>query len=66
MAHDFCEKTGVSALAVAIGNAHGDYPVAPELAFDILEEINHKAGENHWCSMVVQVLQMMILGRPYR
>ena len=45
LAHDFCEKTGVSALAVAIGNAHGDYPVAPELAFDILEEINHKAGK---------------------
>ena len=32
----FCEKTGVDALAVAIGNAHGDYPVAPQLAFDVL------------------------------
>ncbi len=28
----FCEKTGVDALAVAIGNAHGNYPVAPRLA----------------------------------
>ena len=38
----FCEKTGVDALAVAIGNAHGDYPVAPQLAFDVLEEIHNR------------------------
>lgn len=36
----FCEKTGVDALAVAIGNAHGNYPVAPTLAFDVLSKIN--------------------------
>lgn len=42
---DFCEKTGISCLAVAIGNAHGDYPTAPELAFDVLEQINMKAGK---------------------
>lgn len=36
----FTEKTGVDALAVAIGNAHGNYPVLPELRFDILEEID--------------------------
>ena len=35
----FCEKTGVDALAVAIGNAHGNYPVAPRLAFDVLKAI---------------------------
>lgn len=35
----FCKRTGVDALAVAIGNAHGNYPVAPKLAFDVLEEI---------------------------
>lgn len=35
----FWEKTGVDALAVAIGNAHGNYPVAPELAFDVLQKI---------------------------
>ena len=29
----FCEETGIDALAVAIGNAHGDYPVAPQLEF---------------------------------
>ncbi|MCD8301258.1 MAG: ketose-bisphosphate aldolase, partial [Clostridiales bacterium] len=38
----FCEQTGIDALAVAIGNAHGNYPVAPRLAFDVLEEIHAK------------------------
>ncbi|MBR5427894.1 MAG: ketose-bisphosphate aldolase [Clostridia bacterium] len=36
----FTERTGVDALAVAIGNAHGNYPVLPELRFDILEQID--------------------------
>lgn len=40
----FCERTGIDALAVAIGNAHGNYPVAPKLAFDVLEEIHKKTG----------------------
>ena len=35
----FCQQTGVDALAVAIGNAHGDYPSTPRLAFDVLERI---------------------------
>ncbi len=35
---EFYEKTGVDALAVAIGNAHGNYKQAPKLRFDILEE----------------------------
>lgn len=38
----FCEETGIDALAVAIGNAHGNYPVAPKLAFDVLEQIHAK------------------------
>lgn len=37
----FCEKSRIDALAVAIGNAHGNYPVAPTLAFDVLEKIHH-------------------------
>ncbi|MDR1549798.1 MAG: class II aldolase [Hungatella sp.] len=41
-ARTFCERTGVDALAVAIGNAHGNYPVAPRLAFDVLEAIDQK------------------------
>ncbi len=40
----FCDKTGIDALAVAIGNAHGNYPVLPELRFDILEEIYKKCS----------------------
>lgn len=36
----FCEETEIDALAVAIGNAHGNYPVLPELKFDVLEKIN--------------------------
>ncbi len=47
------------------GNAHGDYPVAPELAFDIPEEINHKAGKLILVLHGGSGLQMMILGRPY-
>lgn len=43
-AKDFCERTGIDALAVAIGNAHGNYPVAPKLAFDVLEEIEKKTN----------------------
>lgn len=39
-AESFCMETGVAALAVAIGNAHGNYPVAPTLKFDILEQIH--------------------------
>lgn len=38
----FCERTGIDALAVAIGNAHGNYPVAPTLAFDVLKEIEKR------------------------
>ncbi|MCI8442238.1 MAG: ketose-bisphosphate aldolase [Provencibacterium sp.] len=38
----FVERTGIDALAVAIGNAHGNYPVAPHLQFDVLEEINRR------------------------
>lgn len=38
----FCDETGVDALAVAIGNAHGNYPVSPELRFDVLEQIYQK------------------------
>lgn len=40
----FCEKTGIDALAVAIGNAHGNYPTAPVLAFDVLEKISRNTN----------------------
>ena len=35
----FAAESGVDALAVAIGNAHGNYKDTPHLRFDILEEI---------------------------
>lgn len=38
-AERFAAETGVDALAVAIGNAHGNYKDTPHLRFDILEAI---------------------------
>lgn len=38
----FYQETKVDALAVAIGNAHGNYPVAPSLNFDILKAIEER------------------------
>ena len=35
----FEAETGVDALAIAIGNAHGNYKSTPKLRFDILEEV---------------------------
>lgn len=39
-AEEFIERTGVDALAVAIGTAHGVYKGDPELDFDRLKKIN--------------------------
>ena len=36
----FCRETGVDSLAIAIGNAHGDYPLPPKLDLRRLDEIN--------------------------
>jgi fructose-bisphosphate aldolase class II len=38
-AKTFVEQTGIDALAIAIGNAHGNYPVAPRLQFEVLKAI---------------------------
>lgn len=35
----FEAQTGVDALAIAIGNAHGNYKSTPQLRFDILEQV---------------------------
>lgn len=40
----FVERTGVDALAVAVGNAHGDYAFPPELDFDRIQTISEKTG----------------------
>lgn len=36
----FAEETNVDALAIAIGNAHGNYKEEPHLRFDILEKVH--------------------------
>ncbi len=38
----FQDETNVDALAVAIGNAHGNYKQEPKLRFDILEQVSSK------------------------
>jgi fructose-bisphosphate aldolase class II/tagatose 1,6-diphosphate aldolase GatY/KbaY len=38
----FVESTGVNALAVAIGSAHGFYKQAPELDINLLSRISHR------------------------
>ena len=44
MALDFVTKTGIDALAVAVGNAHGDYAFPPKLDFDRIDVISQKTG----------------------
>lgn len=39
---DFVERTGIDALAVAVGNAHGDYKFHPKLDFERISEIAEK------------------------
>ena len=44
MAVDFVNRTGIDALAVAVGNAHGDYAFPPKLDFDRIDIISQKTG----------------------
>lgn len=39
MAKDYVEKTGVDALAIAVGNAHGAYKLPPKLDFERIRAI---------------------------
>ncbi len=39
LARDFVEKTGVDALAIAVGNAHGAYKLPPKLDFERIRTI---------------------------
>lgn len=43
-ARDFAAKTGIDALAVAIGNAHGDYTFPPKLDFERIRTIAEKTN----------------------
>lgn len=44
LARDFVRKTGVDALAIAVGNAHGDYQFPPKLDFGRIEMIREATG----------------------
>lgn len=43
-AADFVTRTGVDALAVAVGNAHGDYAFPPKLDFERIQVISEKTN----------------------
>ncbi len=40
----FCEKTGVDALAIAFGTAHGFYTAQPKLDFDVVKNVAKATG----------------------
>lgn len=44
MAADFVKRTGIDSLAVAVGNAHGDYKFPPKLDFERIETISGSTG----------------------
>lgn len=44
MAEDFVTRTGADSLAVAVGNAHGDYKFPPKLDFERIETISRRTG----------------------
>lgn len=41
-AKDFVQRTGVDSLAIAVGNAHGDYKFPPKLDFERIETISRE------------------------
>ena len=43
-AADYVARTGVDSLAVAVGNAHGDYKFPPKLDFDRIQTIADTTG----------------------
>ena len=43
-AKEFCEKTGIDALAVCIGNVHGSYEGEPKLDFNLLTDIDNSVS----------------------
>lgn len=43
-AQDFCQKTGVDALAIAFGTSHGFYTAQPKLDFSVIENVAKATG----------------------
>ena len=44
IAEDYVRRTGIDSLAVAVGNAHGDYKFPPKLDFNRIETIAGRTG----------------------
>ncbi|MDO4965837.1 MAG: class II fructose-bisphosphate aldolase [Lachnospiraceae bacterium] len=44
VALDYVNKTGVDSLAIAVGNAHGDYKFPPKLDFERISAISNKTN----------------------
>jgi fructose-bisphosphate aldolase class II len=44
VAEDYVRRTGIDSLAVAVGNAHGDYKFPPQLDFERIETIAGRTG----------------------
>lgn len=44
VAEDYVSSTGIDSLAVAVGNAHGDYKFPPKLDFDRIKKIAERTG----------------------
>ena len=44
MAQDYVSRTGIDSLAIAVGNAHGDYKFPPKLDFERISTIREKTG----------------------
>lgn len=44
VAEDYVRRTGIDALAVAVGNAHGDYKFPPKLDFERIETISARTA----------------------
>lgn len=44
MAVDYVKKTGIDALVIAVGNAHGDYKFPPKLDFERISVISERTG----------------------
>ena len=58
---EFIEKTGVDALAVSIGTAHGVYMKTPALDIERLKNIN---AASRWFRMAVPVLRKISYPKP--
>jgi fructose-bisphosphate aldolase class II len=61
MAKDYVQKTGVDALAIAVGNAHGAYKLPPKLDFERIRTIAKTVDVP-----LVRVLQTMTLNRLFK